>query len=168
METFFDRPTVRVARDLIGCHLVRERNGAIERYMIVETEAYDGPADLACHAAKGRTKRTEVLFGKPGHFYVYFVYGMHWLLNVVTGPEGYPSGVLIRGVEGTSGPARLTKKLGITGLLHGKKSSNESGLWIEIPDKKIPSNKIMRTPRIGIDYAGPIWSQKKYRFILKH
>ncbi len=167
MEDFFNRPTVTVARDLIGCYLVRKRGDQIERYIIIETEAYDGPKDLACHAAKGRTTRTEVMFGPPGRWYVYFIYGIHWMLNVVTGPEGYPSAVLIRGLEEVSGPARLTKKLGITGVLHGKEASEENGLWIEISEKKISPRKIERTPRIGIEYAGPVWSQKKWRFVLK-
>jgi DNA-3-methyladenine glycosylase len=166
-HSFFDRPTVTVAKDLIGCQLVRKYNGKIERFTIIETEAYDGPADKACHAYKGRTKRTEVLFGMPGHFYVYFVYGMHWLLNVVTGPEGYPSGVLIRGVEGCIGPARITKKLSINGLLHGMPSDVSSELWIEGAAQPIDKKNIQSTPRIGVDYAGPLWAKKKYRFVLQ-
>jgi DNA-3-methyladenine glycosylase len=167
MQDFFNRDTVTVARELIGCHLLCKRNGKIERYMIVETEAYDGPNDLASHASKGRTKRTEIMFGPAGHYYVYLVYGMHWMLNIITGPVGYPAGVLIRGIEGYAGPARLTKKLGVTGKLHGKKVSPESGFWIELSPSTLPSKMIVSTPRIGIDYSGPIWMKKKYRFVLK-
>lgn len=163
---FFNRPTVAVARDLIGCYIVRRRNGKDARHMITETEAYDGEKDLACHASKGRTKRTEVLFGKPGILYIYFTYGMHWLLNVVTGPEGYAAGVLIRSVEETNGPARLTKKLNITGKLHSMPANKKSGLWFEErnPEKNY---KIVDSSRIGVAYAGPVWSKKKWRFVLK-
>ena len=168
---FFDRPTVRVARDLIGCYLVRKRGTKIERFLITETEAYDGPNDLACHASKGRTKRTEVLFGKPGLIYIYFTYGMHWLLNFVAGPEGYPAGVLIRGIQepdGTliNGPARITKKLGLDGSLHGKFANKAAGLWVE-QHEGIKSPRIKCLPRVGVDYAGPIWSKKKWRFMLR-
>ncbi|MEA2715606.1 MAG: DNA-3-methyladenine glycosylase [Candidatus Parcubacteria bacterium] len=163
--SFFNRPTVAVARDMIGCILARRIRSKTERHVITETEAYDGPHDLACHGSKGRTKRTEVLFGKPGHLYVYFIYGNHWLLNVVSGPAGYPAGVLIRGLQRVSGPGRLTKRLNITGALHGRPADKAAGLWFERASTKTSSSRVMCTPRIGIDYAGPIWSKKKYRFI---
>ncbi len=168
-KSFFNRPTLKVARDLIGCYLVRKRDNKVERYMITETEAYDGPRDLASHASRGRTKRSEILFGEPGLIYIYFTYGMHWLLNFVTGPKGYPAGVLIRGVEeenGTplNGPARITKKLGLTGIIHGLPANKKTGLWVE-KGEKINPKFIKRFPRIGVDYAGPVWSKKKYRFV---
>jgi DNA-3-methyladenine glycosylase len=169
---FFNRPTLKVARDLIGCYLVRGREGKKERYMITEAEAYDGPNDLACHAAGGkRTKRNSVLFGKPRLIYIYFTYGMHWLLNFVTGPKGYPAGVLIRGIETASGkpingPARITKKLGLDGSFHGKPAIEATGLWVE-EGESIPKNRIKRAPRIGVGYAGLVWTKKKYRFVLK-
>ncbi len=168
--SFFDRPTLEVAHDLIGCYLVRRTEIRIERHMITETEAYDGPKDLASHASKGRTPRTEIMFGHPGFFYVYFVYGMHWMLNIVTGPKDYPGAVLIRGLEKISGPARLTKKLNITGELNGKAANKEAGLWFEMPTTpsgKIPEKEIARTARIGVEYAGPVWAKKKWRFVLK-
>jgi len=164
-QSFFNRPVVEVAEDLIGCYLVRRTQGKTERYMITETEAYDGCNDLACHASKGRTSRTDIMFAEAGHIYVYLVYGMHWMLNIVTGPKDYPAAVLIRGIEGLHGPARVTKKLQIDKGLNRKKLGKESGLWIE-PGEKIPKRKIKKTPRIGVDYAGPIWSKKKWRFIL--
>ncbi|MDE1966590.1 MAG: DNA-3-methyladenine glycosylase [Patescibacteria group bacterium] len=168
---FFEGPTVIVARELVGCALVRRQNGKTERFMITETEAYDGPKDLACHGSKGLTPRTKVLFGKAGHLYVYFTYGMHWLLNVVAGPEGYPAGVLIRGIvdpKGTAvnGPARITKKLSIDGRLHGKAATRSSGLWFEERSTVISARHIKSSPRVGIDYAGPIWAKKPWRFRL--
>ncbi len=161
--SFFNRSVLGVAYDLIGCCLVRNTDGNIERYMITETEAYDGERDLACHASKGRTKRTEVMFGPAGYAYVYFCYGMHWMLNIVTGPKDYPAAVLIRGVEDIHGPGRVTKKLNITGILNGKKLSSDNGLWIE--KFAIKNIQVKRTARVGVDYAGPIWSKKKWRFI---
>ena len=168
--TFFGRSTVEVARDLIGCYLVRKRDVKTARYLITETEAYDGTKDRACHASKGRTKRTEVLFGKPGHIYIYFTYGMHWLLNFVVGPEDYPAGVLIRGVRdpaGTdiNGPARVTKTLKLDGSFNGKLASKTSGLWVE-KGGAVNSNRVKRLSRVGIDYAGPVWAKKKWRFLL--
>ncbi len=165
-SSFFNRSTLTVARELIGCYLVREQKGKIERYLITETEAYDGPKDLASHASKGRTKRTQIMFDHPGKIYVYLVYGMHWMFNIVTGPKDYPAAVLIRGLEGLNGPGILTKKLNITGKINNKILSPKNKIWIEKPQTLIPSTKIKRTPRIGVDYAGPIWSKKKWRFVL--
>jgi DNA-3-methyladenine glycosylase len=163
---FFERPALAVARDLIGKYLVRRIGGKTTAHMITEVEAYVGPHDLACHASKGLTPRTKVMFGPPGNFYVYFTYGLHWLLNVVTGKEGYPSAVLIRGLEDVSGPARLTKKLGITGALNGASAKRSTGLWIEDRGIKVPPRRILRTPRIGVDYAGEEWAGKPYRFLV--
>lgn len=161
--SFFDRSTTKVARDLVGCYLVKKNNGKIERYLITETEAYDGPHDLACHGAKGLTQRTKVLFGKPGYFYIYLIYGMYWLLNVVTGPEGYPAGVLIRGLKDVYGPGRITRDLIIGKNFHGKKAERKTGLWFEKRDMKV---KIKTGKRIGVNYAGPIWSKKLWRFTI--
>src|SRR4029079_3799991 len=127
--------------------------------IITETEAYVGPQDLASHASKGRTKRNEAMFGPPGTFYVYFLYGLHWMLNVVTGPVDYPAAVLIRGVEGIVGPARLTKALGINGDLNGKMAGRETGVWFGEGPRPM-RKQIIRSARIGVDYAGPVWSLK--------
>ena len=162
---FFDRSAEAVAHDLIGCRLCWRKGDQTLSRIITETECYTGPDDLASHAARGRTKRNEAMFGPPGIFYVYFVYGMHWMLNVVTGPVGYPAAVLIRGVEGIEGPGRLTKVLRINGDLNGKLAGRETGVWFS---EETPSRKqIIRSARIGVDYAGPVWSAKPYRFSLK-
>lgn len=163
-HSFFDRPTVRVARDLIGCMLVRKIGTKIEKYVITETEAYDGHNDLASHASRGMTERNAVMFGPAGYWYVYFIYGVHWMLNITTGPKGYPAAVLIRGIEKARGPGRLTKKIHITGALTKKAASKKSGLWIEARPKPISSSRIKKSVRIGIDYAGPIWTKKEWRF----
>lgn len=166
-SSFFDRPTLDVARDLIGNVLVRKLSRTTERLMITETEAYDGLRDKASHASRGKTKRNEIMFREAGHIYAYFTYGMHWMLNIVTGPRNYPAAVLIRGLETIQGPGRLTKRLRITGSLNGKKLGRASGLWIEKGSRAIPAKHIKSTPRIGVDYAGSIWAKKKWRFILK-
>ena len=134
--------------------------------MITEVEAYVGPHDLACHASRGLTPRTRVMFGPPGHWYVYFTYGIHWMLNIVTCREGYPAAVLIRGTESVTGPARLTKFFKIDKQLNGQSASLASGLWIEKGSEPMKRHLIRRSKRVGVDYAGPVWSNKLYRFEL--
>lgn len=165
---FFARPTLVVARELLGKFLVREHDGQITAAMITAVEAYDGPLDLASHASRGRTARTSIMFGPPGRWYIYFVYGMHWMLNIVTGPKNYPAAVLIRGVEGSNGPAKLTKALGITGAYNNQPASTKSGLYImENPTVKHSVFNIKTAPRIGVAYAGPVWSKKPWRFLFQ-
>lgn len=167
-EHFRSRDTVSIARSLIGKRLVAIVNGGDEQqFVITETEAYDGPEDLACHASKGRTSRTAVMFGPPGHWYVYLIYGIHEMLNLVTGPVDYPAAVLIRGLAGVPGPGRLTKHLGINRRFNGKPATPESGLYLMNGSEPIAPDGIEITPRIGIDYAGPDWSQRPYRFVLR-
>ncbi len=132
--------------------------------MITETEAYDGPPDLGSHSARGRTARTEVLFGPPGIWYVYLIYGMHDMLNIVTRRAG--AAVLIRGVEGFESPGRLTKQLAINRELNKKPAHPEAGLWIEDRGVVIRPKDIERTPRIGIGYAGA-YARKPWRFALR-
>lgn len=161
-ESFYARPALQVARALLGQVLVHgERRGRI-----VEVEAYLGPHDLACHSAKGRTPRTEVMFGPPGRAYVYFIYGMHHCFNVVTGRG---AAVLVRALEPigdhhtsgrTDGPGRLTRALGLTRAhdrlpLSGPQLFLEEGVWVKAKD-------VRRGPRIGVDYARE-WAQKPYR-----
>ena len=112
-QDFFDRPTLEVAPDLLGKFLCREVDGSILRLRITEVEAYDGPEDKACHAHRGKTPRNEIMFGPAGRWYVYLCYGMHWMLNAVTGPVDFPAAVLFRGCLEVTGPGRLTKALGI-------------------------------------------------------
>jgi DNA-3-methyladenine glycosylase len=164
-RAFFERSTLVVARELLGKYLVRAHLGGEIAARIHETEAYVGPHDLACHAAKGHTPRTAVMFGPAGTWYVYFIYGIHWMLNVVTEVEGYPAAVLVRGAGDWNGPARLTKGLDIDRRLNGTPAAVASGLWIEDRGETIPRGQIRRTPRIGVDYAG-IWAEKPYRFLL--
>lgn len=167
-NTFFQQKTLRVARDLLGKYLVRKINGKLMREKIVETEAYVGPHDLACHSSRGRTPRCEPMFQDAGIIYVYFTYGMHWMLNIVTEEKDFPAAVLIRGTEHVSGPARLTKKFKIDKKLNGLKLGKKSGLWIEDgpTSPKLRGTHVLRTTRIGVAYAGK-WAKKPYRFILK-
>lgn len=165
---FFNRPTLKVAEELLGKFLVRRWRGKEYAAMITEVEAYDGLEDKASHAHQGKTKRNAPMYGPPGHWYVYFAYGMHWLINITTGPKNYPAAVLIRGVEGVSGPGRVGKWAHVSGALSGKAANRESGFWIENSEMKIPKSKMRRTPRIGVDYAGLVWSKKRYRFHLQN
>jgi DNA-3-methyladenine glycosylase len=163
--SFFDRPVLEVAEDLLGKTLVRKRGAGKIAAIITEVEAYDGMNDRACHAHRGRTPRNEVMFGPAGHFYVYFIYGMHWMLNIVTGEEGYPAAVLIRGIETYEGPGKLTRALGIDRSFNGKSSHPRNGLWVEDRGLILPKRAIMRTPRIGVAYAGTS-AKLPYRFVL--
>ncbi len=166
---FFERRPQAVARELLGQFLIRRLNGKTVACMIIETEAYDGTHDLACHASNGRTKRTEVMFGHAGRWYVYFVYGMYDMLNIVTGPKGYPSAVLIRACQGPSltlgGPGKLTRELKITRAFNAKLATHASGLWIEDRGVNVGRQDIKTTPRIGVAYAGK-WAKKPWRFVL--
>jgi len=162
-DGYFIQDVKVVARSLLGKILcTRNKDGGITRSVILETEAYDGEDDLACHASKGKTPRTEVMYRKGGVCYVYLCYGIHWMLNVVTGEEGYPAAVLIRGVSNFSGPGRLTKGLRLNGSLNGKILCPQSSIWIE--DSHDRAGQVLSGPRIGVDYAGPIWRKKPYRF----
>lgn len=162
---FFARPALVVAKELIGKHLVRRLSDQTIAAVITETEAYIGPHDLAAHGSKGRTPRTEIMFGPAGYWYVYFIYGIHWMLNAVTDSEDYPAAVLIRGAGPWMGPARLTKALEIDKSLNTRAIAVASSLWIEDRGFRVPRGGIQRTPRIGVDYAGK-WAAKPYRFVL--
>jgi DNA-3-methyladenine glycosylase len=169
-KEFYDRPVLEVAPELLGKYLVvgGERDAA---HLITEVEAYDGEEDLACHASKGKTPRTEVMFGPAGHWYVYLIYGIYDMLNIVTGPEDHAAAVLIRGISVHDGPGKLTRNLGINREHNRKaalpKSEHGSGLWIEDRGFTVDPSDVERTPRIGVDYAGEKWSKMPWRFVLK-
>ena len=169
-KEFFNRDTATVAQELLGKFLVRKIGRKEFAAMVTETEAYDGPHDLASHAFKGKTKRTEIMFGQPGNFYVYLVYGMHYMLNAVTREKDYPAAVLIRGVKGINGPGRVTKRLKIDKRFNNKPANKKVGLWIESASWrsgiKINKRAIKRLPRVGVDYSG-LWAKKPLRFLLK-
>jgi DNA-3-methyladenine glycosylase len=166
-RSFFARDAATVARELVGARLyLRQPEGGLRSARLVETEAYVGPQDLACHAAKGRTRRTEVMFGPAGHAYVYLVYGLHELLNVVTGAEGDAQAVLLRAAEGLegvedslSGPGRLTRAFGITRALNGADLC-AGPLWLA-PGR--PPEAVAVSSRIGVGYAGE-WAAAPLRF----
>jgi DNA-3-methyladenine glycosylase len=168
-RSFYARDTLIVARELIGLHLVHLGAGVRQVGRIVETEAYQGPSDLAAHSARGRTARTEVMFGPPGHAYVYLIYGFWNCLNVVTAAAGVPHAVLIRGLEPvagidntTHGPGLLCRALHIDRSLSGADLHGEV-LWIERPASAWRKPRIARSTRIGVDYAGD-WAKKPWRF----
>ena len=183
-ETFFNRPTLTVARDLLGKSLVRRWHGVELRGKIVEVEAYIGQEDTACHCSKGRTPRTEVMFGAAGRAYVYFVYGMHYMLNIVTEEIGFPAAILIRAVEPlagqremaalrgnsarnlTNGPARLCQAMAIDKQFNGWNLTTGDTLWVaDAPT--LPTDAIARGTRIGIGYAAPADQNALWRFWLK-
>ncbi|MBI3618582.1 DNA-3-methyladenine glycosylase [Candidatus Peregrinibacteria bacterium] len=167
---FYDRDPVTVTRELLGMHLVR-REGTIERIgRIVEVEAYLGPHDKAAHSARGRTKRTEVMFGPPGHAYIYLIYGMHCCLNVVTEAEGHASAILIRALEPVknldgraSGPGLVCRSLHLDRSWNGHDLLSDD-LFIAEPDAR-DAIRIIRRPRIGVDYAGS-WAKRLLRFYI--
>jgi DNA-3-methyladenine glycosylase len=168
-RAFFDRNADAVAPELLGKHLVRRLDGGERIGRIVETEAYLGPPDRATHSSKGRTPRTEVMFGPPGHAYVFLIYSIHHCLNVVTGPGEVPSAVLIRALEpvanletSASGPGRLCRALGIDRRLTGHDLSR-GALRIGEPPGAVEVFRIRTGPRIGIDYAGE-WALAPLRF----
>lgn len=179
---FYNRPTLTVARELIGARLVRMLDGIKLVGLITEAEAYIGEEDLACHAKAGCTPRTQVMYGPPGYAYVYFTYGNHWMLNAVTDQDGFPAAVLIRAIQpiegvqvmsvrrngrDTFGPGKLCQAMGIT------KSENEcdlteadSDLWIE-PGISVPEKNVTIGPRVGLNTVPEPWFSKPWRFLVE-
>lgn len=181
-RAFYQQSTIDVAKQLLGKYLVRQHAEGLTVGRIVETEAYVGPQDLACHASKGRTARTEVMFGPAGHAYVYFIYGFYYMLNLVTERQDHPAAVLIRAAEPVtgldlmkarrrleklrdlaSGPGKLCQAFAIDRSLNGADLC-DGILYIE--DHGEPQPKFQATPRIGVDYAGK-WKDKRYRFFVR-
>jgi DNA-3-methyladenine glycosylase len=187
-RSFFERSTLQVARELLGCRLVRIENGSRLAGIILETEAYRGEEDQGCHAKAGKTPRTAIMYGPSGHAYVYFTYGMHWLLNVVTEAEGFPAAGLIRAIlpqEGatemaghrpslaytahwTDGPAKLTQALGVDGRLNGHDLCDPQGeLFIEETGLSYPDGEILFGPRVGLFSVPEPWKSIPWRFRVK-
>ena len=168
---YADDPLV-VARRLLGglvIHVHAERGPIAAR--VVETEAYRGEEDLACHASSGRTSRTEALYGSPGYAYVYLIYGMYSMLNAVAWPEGMPGGVLVRAAEpvfgiarSTDGPGKLTKAMRIGQELHRADLAGPRLFFT--PDQEIPDDAVETSRRIGVEYAGA-WADRPWRFTIR-
>jgi len=179
-RAFYDRSALIVARELLGARLVRMAEGIRLSGTIIETEAYLGEEDLGCHAKAGRTARTRTLYGPPGHAYVYFTYGMHWLLNAVTGAIDSPAAVLIRAIQpvegidemsarragrGTDGPAKVTQAMQIGGAENGiDLTGKDAGLWIE-PGVPVHARRVKTGPRIGLDNVPEPWRSMPWRFL---
>ena len=180
-QEFYNRPTLTVARDLLGARLVRILDNQRLSGIITEAEAYISEEDLGCHAHAGKTKRNAVMYGPPGYAYVYFTYGMHWMLNTVTEAEGFPAAVLIRAFQpeegaaiiharrngrDTNGPAKLTQALGIDGTLNGVSLCEPAaGLWVEA-GVSIPDEAVTIGPRVGLYTVPEPWKSKPWRFIV--
>lgn len=185
-RNFFNRPTLTVARDLLGQRLVRDMDGERLSGMIVETEAYIGQEDSASHASKGRTARTGVMFGPPGHTYVYLIYGMYHMLNLVTEAVDFPAAILIRAIEPVegiermrqhrhqnrtvslaNGPGKLCQALAIDRTLNRWDVTQGQNLWLE-RGEVVAEEAIATGPRIGIDYARPKDRTAPWRFWHRH
>ena len=178
-KRFFERSAKVVAEDLLGKYLVRRfADGRILAEMITEVEIYDGPNDRASHAChtgadgqkradRGKTKRTAPMFETGGIFYVYLCYGMYQMLNIVTGEKDYPAAILIRATDKTKGPGRLTRKFAVDKKFNGALAKRTTGLWFEDRGVVVGPKKIIRAPRTGVDYAGDVWKNKKYKFYIK-
>jgi DNA-3-methyladenine glycosylase len=162
---FYTRDVLEVAPALIGKELVIVNTKRLPcNFLITEVEAYRGEEDKACHASKGRTKRTEIMYHAGGMVYIYFVYGMYWMLNIVAGEENNPQAILVRGVTGLTGPGKLTRALGIDGSFYGEDLVSSNRIWIE--DTGL-AYRYKTSQRIGIDYAGDPWKGKPWRYILQ-
>lgn len=182
-RSFYSRSTLTVARELIGARLVRVLDGVKLVGLIVETEAYIGEKDLACHAKAGLTPRTAPMYGEAGHAYVYFTYGNHWILNAVTEKEGFPAAVLIRAIQpiegveimskrrqgrDTFGPGKLCQAMGIgKGENQADLTGTASSLWIEA-GHFVPNNIVTKSPRVGLNNTPEPWLSKPWRFKVKN
>ena len=162
-ESFYCKDVLQVAPALIGKFLVVKNDHKTHNIMITEVEAYRGEEDLACHASKGRTSRTEVMYHPGGKIYVYLIYGMYWILNFVTGKVDDPQAVLIRGIEGFDGPGKLSRELQIDGTFYGENLCHSDRIWVE--DRNYTA-EIKTSARIGIEYAGEPWISKPWRFFI--
>ena len=179
---FYERSTLKVARDLLGARLVRNLDGKRLAGYITETEAYVGENDLGCHAKAGRTPRTAVMYGAAGHAYVYFTYGNHWMLNVVTQRQGFPAAVLIRAIQpidgvqvmtarrsgrDTFGPGKLTQAMAITKAENGADLTAAHGRLRIEEGVRVPDSRVSKGPRVGLNGVPEPWKSKPWRFLVK-
>ncbi len=164
-KEYFSRPATELAKELLGKWLCVKKGEDVLRFRITETECYFGEEDTACHAHKGRTPRTDTLYQAGGITYIYLCYGIHSLLNIVTGAKDHPEAVLIRGIEGASGPGRVTKALGLTTAQNRTPLCPQSGIWLE--DDGTPLSLFDALPRVGIDYAVPDDRDRPWRYLAK-
>jgi DNA-3-methyladenine glycosylase len=163
-RSFYSRDVLDIAPEMPGKNLViRLDNGSLERFRVTEVEAYRGTEDRACHAFRGRTARTEIMYHEGGKLYIYLIYGMYWMLNIVTGEKNNPQAVLIRGLEGYPGPGKLTKYLGIDKSFYGEDLVLSERIWFEDTGTVYD---VKNGPRIGIDYAGEYWMSRPWRFYI--
>ena len=162
-KNMYKLSSIELAPKLLGKILCRSINGKVLKYRITETEAYYSEQDTACHAHKGKTNRTKIMYEEGGVAYIYLCYGMHWMLNIVSGSKDIPQAVLLRSVEGYNGPGKLTKILNITGKLNGENLINSNKIWLENDNFVC---KFKSAPRIGINYANEEYKNKLWRFIL--
>ncbi|MDD4125985.1 MAG: DNA-3-methyladenine glycosylase [Eubacteriales bacterium] len=163
-KEYYCQPATRLACDLVGKMLCVRCGDRIVKRLITETECYYGSEDTACHASRGKTARTKILYEEGGLAYIYLCYGIHALLNVVTGKKDHPEAVLIRGIEGAYGPGKLTKELGITVALNGISLTESDLLWIENNNFK---TKSIASPRIGISYAAEQDRNRLWRYTIE-
>lgn len=168
LRSFYLRPTLKVAKELLGKYIVRRIGRKEITGKIVETEAYIGPKDKASHAFGGKiTPRNWVEYLEGGRLYIYLVYGMYWQLNIVTEKAGKPECVLIRALDLVNGPGKVCRYLKLDKSFYAEDLTNSKRIWLEDRGEKIKPSQILATKRIGIDYAGPYWSRRKWRFVLK-
>jgi DNA-3-methyladenine glycosylase len=180
---FYDRPALTVARELLGKYLVRLEDGQRLAGIILETEAYCGEEDLGCHCKAGRTARTQVMYGPPGHAYVYFTYGKHWMLNFVVEPEGNPAAILIRAIEPlegmdfisarrgsqpmqkwTDGPAKICQALNIDKRFNGVDLCTDGGVLIVEDAEPVPKSGVKTGPRVGLNSVPEPWKSVPWRY----
>lgn len=164
-KEFFENDALVVAPKLLGKFLVVDRGKDLKKIKILEVEVYRGEEDKACHANKGKTKRNEIMYSSGGYLYVYLIYGVYWMLNIVTGKRGHPQAILLRALEGINGPGKITKTLGIDRSYYGENLTVSDRIWIEDNNENV---EYFTAKRIGIDYAGEPWKDKPWRYILKY
>lgn len=162
---FYTNDVLEVAPELLGKTLIHQEQDVRHQYLITEIEIYRGEEDTACHAAKGRTARTEIMYHEGGFVYVYLIYGMYWMLNIVAGPKDKPQAILIRGTNKVSGPGRVGRRLKLDKTFYGEDLTSSNRIWLENSD---PIKDFLKLPRVGIDYANEPWKSKNWRYIVNN